>query len=210
MERGRPRPRSQACSNLGFVEYRGMRLLSSALLAIVTSLSAADAPRERPAQWAAPIISTSLENCYRVSPDLYRCEQPDKKDIADLKALGIRSILNLRRWNSDPKDFEQAGFTPLLQRMEADDLTVDDLVAALRLFRDAPKPVIVHCWHGSDRTGSVVAAYRIVFQNWTPAAALDELRHGGYGYHEKSFPNIMTLFETLDASTLRDRVLETR
>jgi tyrosine-protein phosphatase SIW14 len=73
--------------------------------------------------------------------------------------------------------------------------------------RDAPKPVLVHCWHGSDRTGSVVAAYRIVFQNWTPAAALDELRHGGFGYHEKWFPNIITLFETLDADALRQRVL---
>ena len=79
--------------------------------------------------------------------------------------------------------------------------------AALRQFRAAPKPVLVHCWHGSDRTGSVVAAYRIAFQNWTPAAALDELRHGGYGYHEKWFPNIIALFEKLDAAELRRRVL---
>lgn len=178
------------------------------LLAAVTSSFAVEAPRERPVQWAAPVINTTLENCYRVSPDLYRCEQPDRKDIPDLKALGVRSILNLRRYNSDPKVFEQGGFTPLLQRMEADDLTVDDLAAALRLMRDAPKPIMVHCWHGSDRTGSVVAAYRIVFQNWTPAAALDELRYGGFGYHERSFPNIITLFETLDADALRKRVME--
>jgi tyrosine-protein phosphatase SIW14 len=187
-----------------------MRLLPVLLLLgmLASSFSAEPVPRERPADWAAPLINTTLENCYRVSADLYRCEQPDKKDIGDLKTLGVRSILNLRRWNSDPRAFEQAGFTPLLQRMEADDLTVDDLVAALRLFRVSPKPVIVHCWHGSDRTGSVVAAYRIVFQNWTPAAALDELRYGGYGYHEKSFPNIMRLFEALDADALRKRVLE--
>ncbi|HEY8994349.1 MAG TPA: hypothetical protein VIM71_06800 [Lacunisphaera sp.] len=177
------------------------------LIAFIHSFAAEAAPRERPANWAAPVINTTLGNCYRVSADLYRCEQPDKKDIPDLKALGIRSILNLRRWNSDPKAFEQAGFVPLLQRMEADDLTADDLVAALRLFRNAPKPAIVHCWHGSDRTGSIVAAYRIVFQNWTPAAALDELRHGGFGYHERSFPNIIRLFETLDADVLRQRVL---
>jgi tyrosine-protein phosphatase SIW14 len=185
-----------------------MRFLSLLLLAALTPSFATETPRERPADWAAPLINTTLENCYRVSPDLYRCEQPDREDIADLKTLGIRSILNLRRWNTDSKSFEKAGFTPLLQRMEADDLTMDDLVAALRLFRDAPKPVLVHCWHGSDRTGSVIAAYRIVFQNWTPAAALDELRHGGYGYHEKSFPNIMRLFETLDADALRKRLLE--
>lgn len=168
---------------------------------------AAAAPRERPSHWAAPLINTSLENCYRVSPDLLRCEQPTPDNIPDLKALGVRSILNLRRWNSDPRALEQAGFTLLVQRMEADDLTLDDLVAALRQIRAAPKPVLLHCWHGSDRTGSVVAAYRIVFQDWAPAEALDELRHGGFGYHEKWFPNIIRLFETLDAPELRRRVL---
>ena len=177
-------------------------------LAAAASVAAAPAPRERPAAWAVPLINTTLENCYRVSPDLLRCEQPTEKDIADLKALGVRSILNLRRWNSDPGALEQAGFRLLVQRMEADDLTVDDLVAALRQFKAAPKPVLLHCWHGSDRTGSVVAAYRIVFQDWTPAAALDELRHGGFGYHEKWFPNIIQLFENLDAAELRRRVLE--
>jgi len=185
-----------------------MRLASLFLLSVLTISLAAEAPRERPATWAAPVINTTLENCYRVSTELYRCEQPDTKDIPDLKALGVRSILNLRRYNSDPKSFAQAGFVPLVQRMDAGDLTVSDLVAALRQFRDAPKPLLVHCWHGSDRTGSVVAAYRIVFQNWTPADALDELRHGGFGYHEKTFPNIMTLFQTLDPNDLRKRVLE--
>jgi tyrosine-protein phosphatase SIW14 len=180
------------------------------LMALVVPVLGASqpTPRERPDHWAAPVINTTLENCYRVSDDLYRCEQPKKKDIADLKALGVRSILNLRRWNTDPRALEEAGFKLLVQRMEADDLTVDDLVAALRLMRDAPKPIMLHCWHGSDRTGSIVAAYRIVFQNWTPAAALDELRHGGFGYHESWFPNIITLFEGMDADALRKRVLE--
>ena len=187
---------------------RFLFLLAASLSSPLLACAAGDsAPRERPAAWAVPLIGTTLENSYRVTPELYRAEQPDKKDIADLHALGVRAILNLRHYNSDAKAFELAGFTPLLHRMEADEITLDDLVAALRLIRDAPKPVLVHCWHGSDRTGSVVAAYRIVFQDWTPAAALDELRHGGFGYHEKTFPNIVTLFESLDAAALRRRVL---
>lgn len=183
-----------------------MRLLPLLFLTVPV-FATAPAPRERPVNWAAPVINTSLENLYRVSADLYRCEQPEKKDIPDLKTLGVQPILNLRRYNSDPKALAAAGFVPLLQRMEADDLTANDLVAALRLIKDAPKPVLVHCWHGSDRTGSVVAAYRIVFQGWTPAAALDELRFGGFGYHERTFPNIIRLFESLDADLLRQRVL---
>lgn len=190
-----------------------MRILSAFLLIAVfppVFAAAPSAPRERPDHWASPVINSTLENCYRVSADLYRCEQPKKKDIADLNALGVRSILNLRRWNTDPKALQAAGFNLLVQRMEADDLTVEDLVAALRLIRDAPKPVMLHCWHGSDRTGSVVAAYRIVFQNWPPDAALDELRYGGFGYHESWFPNIIALFESIDADALRKRVMEDR
>jgi tyrosine-protein phosphatase SIW14 len=188
------------------MRFPGLFLLMAIMLQAASGTVAP--PTVRPPTWAAPVTSTTLGNCYRVSDELYRCEQPGKNDIAALQALGIRSILNLRNWHSDSRAFEKAGFKLLLQRMEADELTTDDLVAALRQFRAAPKPVLVHCWHGSDRTGSVVAAYRIVFQDWTPAAALDELRHGGYGYHEKWFPNIIRLFESLDAASLRKRVLE--
>lgn len=184
-----------------------IRLLLLLLLGLNLAGAVGSTPRERPAHWAVPVIETTLGNCYRVSGELYRCEQPGKQDIANLQSLGVRSLLNLRHYHTDAKAFEQAGFKLLLQRMEADELTVDNLVAALRQLRAAPKPVMVHCWHGSDRTGAVVAAYRIVFQDWTPATALDELRHGGFGYHEKSFPNIITLFETLDAADLRQRVL---
>ena len=182
-------------------------ILFLSLAAVALAADSPATPRERPATWAVPIIGASLDNLYRVSPDLYRCEQPGQANIADLQALGIRSILNLRNLHTDSKQLVAAGFTLLIQRMEADEVSMDDLVAALRQFRTAPKPVLVHCWHGSDRTGSVVAAYRIVFQDWTPAAALDELRHGGFGYHEKTFPNIMRLFEKLDAAELRRRVL---
>ncbi|MEJ1972009.1 MAG: dual specificity protein phosphatase family protein [Lacunisphaera sp.] len=142
-----------------------------------------------------------------MSDELYRCEQPRKADIADLRALGVRSILNLRNYHTNSAAFEVAGFKLFVEPMKADKITVDNLVSALRQFRAAPKPVLVHCWHGSDRAGSVVAAYRIVFQNWTPAAALDELRQGGFGFHERWFPNIVALFEKLDAAELRRRVL---
>ena len=182
--------------------------IATGLFLFVAAVVAFAAPRERPADWATPVIGTTLENCFRVSDELFRCEQPGSADSADMQALGIRSVLNLRKYHSDSKKLEKAGFTLLLQRMDTGDLTIGDLVAALRKFREAPKPAMVHCWHGSDRTGSFVAAYRIVFEGWTPEAALDELRHGGFGYHERWFPNIIRLFETIDADELRRRVME--
>ncbi len=177
-----------------------------AVLSTVLIHAAEPTARIRPHTWATPVINAKLENCYAVSDELYRCEQPTKNDIPDLRTLGIRSILNLRRHHTDSEALERAGFAPYLHRMDAGEVTLDDLVAALRLIRTAAKPVLVHCWHGSDRTGAVVAAYRIVFQDWTREAALDELRHGGFGYHERWYPNIIKLFETLDTEELRRRV----
>ena len=59
--------------------------------------------------------------------------------------------------------------------VDAGDLTYAELVAALKAVVGSPKPVVVHCWHGSDRTGAVVAGWRVAMQGWTPAAALDEM-----------------------------------
>ena len=164
--------------------------------------------RPRPAEWAAPLIESSLENGFRVSAELYRCEQPSTADLGDLRTLGVRSFLNLRRHHTDSADFARAGVTLLVEPMDAGKVTVDQLVSALRKFRAAPKPVLVHCWHGSDRTGVFVAAYRMVLQEWPRAAAIDEFRNGGFGYHARTYPNLVTLLETLDIESVRRRVNE--
>lgn len=178
------------------------------LLANIASFAADPVSSDHPARWAAPIVETTLENGYRVSDDLFRSAQPKKRDIPAMKALEIRTILNLRSLHEDSDAFARAGFTRIAQEMEADDLTLDDLVAALRQYRDAQKPVLVHCWHGSDRTGAFVAAYRIAFEGWSRAAALDEFRRGGFGYHESWYPNLKQRIETIDEAELRRRVRE--
>lgn len=182
-------------------------VLVAGLSLAMGGLLRAEGPRVRPANWAAPVIECSLENAFRVSDELLRCEQPEMKDVADLQKLGVKSILNLRRHHTDSSKLEEAGFKLLIERMDAGKITVDQLVAALRQFRDAPKPLLVHCWHGSDRTGTFVAAYRIVFQNWTREAALDEFVHGGFGYHERWYPNLKDLLGSIDEAELRRRVL---
>lgn len=38
------------------------------------------------------------------------------------------------------------------------------IIDALKVIKDAPKPILVHCLHGSDRTGAVIAMYRIILK----------------------------------------------
>ncbi len=186
-------------------------LITAALLLAAiarTALPAAAAPAApRPAAWAQPVAATTLGNCFRVSPELFRSDQPHGDDLPALQALGIRSLLDLRQHHADDPGYARAGLVLLDEGMRAGGVSVEGLVGALRKFRAAPKPVLVHCWHGSDRTGFFVAGYRIVLQGWPADAAIDELKRGGFGFHAFWYPNIVRVLRTLDAEAVRARVL---
>lgn len=165
-------------------------------------------PKVRPVEWAQPVIGSTLENCYRVSADLFRSEQPGKGDIPDLKALGVRSLINLTQVRGAAAAFEQNGFHLVHQPMSAGSASVSDLVAVLRQLRAVEKPALVYCWHGSDRTGFIVAGYRMVFQDWTPETAIEELRLGGFGFHGSTYPNIIRTLQEMDIAAVKKAVFE--
>ncbi len=175
-----------------------IRYSLTALWLTALPLLAAAPPRVRPCEWAQPVLDWPLKNFYRVSDEVYRSRQPDAADFRALEEAGVKSVLNLRDNHSD--DDEAAGTALKLFRVPTvtDDITDAGMVRALRIIRGAPKPILVHCWHGSDRTGVVIALYRIVVQGWTREAAIDELVNGGYGYHAKLYPNIVEYIRTVD------------
>jgi tyrosine-protein phosphatase SIW14 len=173
-----------------------------ALLITAGCATSADGPRVRPATWAQPVVGAEVGNWFQVAPELYRCEQPSKAGMRQLEAFGIKSLVNLRSFHSDADEIAGTGLVLAEVPVDAGDLTYAELVAALKAVIGSPKPVAVHCWHGSDRTGAVVAGWRIAMQGWTPAAALDEMVNGGYGHHA-IYGNLRTLVGGLDAARLR-------
>ncbi len=172
------------------------------LLLLATLACAADVPRVRPATWAQPVIGSGLGNWYRVSADLYRCEQPSAAEMAVLAAFGIKAVVNLREFHSDADEVADTALALSEIKLEAGELTYAQLLTALSAVLAAPKPVVVHCWHGSDRTGAVVAAWRIAVDGWTPADALDEMVAGGFGHHSL-YANLRALVGGLDPVRLR-------
>ncbi len=99
--------------------------------------------------------------------------------------------MNLRLLHSDRDEIEKAGLDPSKNGigyerigMEAWDADEDEVVRFLKVMADpARRPVFVHCKHGADRTGTMCAIYRVVFQGWSKEDAVDEMRNGGYGFH---------------------------
>ena len=81
----------------------------------------------------------------------------------------------------------------------------ENIMDALKVLRDAPKPVLIHCRHGADRTGLIVAMYRVVFQNWSKGCALNELMNGDFGYHS-IWGNIPKELESADIDAIKSEL----
>jgi protein tyrosine/serine phosphatase len=160
----------------------------------------------RPDAWATPVEAGGLDNAYRVSPQLYRSEQPDEPALVQLEDMGLKSVLNLRGSQTDREPAEATDLDLYLVEMKAGNVSEEQLFEAMKVIRDAKPPILVHCWQGSDRAGMVVAAYRVVFQGWSKEAAIDEFKNGGYGYKKFLFPNLAAMIEDLDVDRMRSEL----
>ncbi|WP_010089385.1 dual specificity protein phosphatase family protein [Burkholderia ubonensis] len=163
----------------------------------------------RPLQWAQSVPDARLDNLHRITPSLYRSALLSREDVPELQKLGIRKVISFRAFHSDERIL--AGTQITMQSIPINTWYIrdEDMVAALRALRDADRdgPVLIHCQHGADRTGLVSALYRMVYQGWTREQALDELQHGGYGFHA-IWQNIAYYLKHVDVERLRRQVDE--
>ncbi|AOJ35728.1 dual specificity protein phosphatase family protein [Burkholderia metallica] len=183
--------------------------LAVALAALVPPAHAdpAAASSVRPIKWAQSLTDGHVNNLHRITPTLYRSAQLSRADVPELQKLGIRKVISFRSFHSD--DAILAGTQIRMQRIRINtwDIRDEDMVTALKALRTADQdgPVLIHCQHGADRTGLVSALYRMVYQGWTREQALDELQHGGYGFHP-IWQNITNYLMHVDVERLRQAV----
>jgi len=191
---------------IGAMRTRRTQIIVLALLLPLLSPACTSAKTTpRPEKWAQPVASTVLKNWYMVTPEVYRSEQPTRQGFEEISAQGIRSIINLRDAHSDDQLVQGLGLNVIAVPMTAGGFSEEDIVKALKAIRDAPKPVLVHCKRGADRTGVVMAMYRVVFQGWTKGDALAELKGGGYGFHWSYF-NIPAFVNNADVAKIKARL----
>ena len=117
---------------------------------------------------------------------LFRSAQLDGSDAAKLHELGIKSIVNLRHFSrgGDKRAFGDQ-FWLANKPLQSWEIKPAQIADVLRTIRERQKEgaVLVHCYHGADRTGLVVAMYRVIYQGWSLDAARSEMIGGGYGFH---------------------------
>ena len=142
----------------------------------------AEAQADSGRRWAGPVQCDGVANFHRVSQALCRGAQPTAEGMRNLKAMGVRTIVNLRKLHSDR---DEIGLTHLAyERLYVNPLHPEDkeVVRFLQIATDpARRPVFVHCRYGADRTGLMCAAYRVVAEGWTKEQAIAEWTRGGFG-----------------------------
>lgn len=146
--------------------------------------------------------SNYFGNLHRINDSLFRSEQPSKIGIKEIEKLGVKSVLSLRNIKSDRFIRKKSSLKFYKKTISAWTMTEDELIDALKLLVHSEKPVLIHCVHGSDRTGTVVAAYRIIFENWSKEKAIQEMLDTKYGFHPV-FENLIQLLQNLNIERVK-------
>lgn len=127
-------------------------------------------------------------NSTLVESGIYRGPRPNREDYPAL-SMSFRSIISLE--GEDEDKIEAAGLDTANCRLYPYPISPWQIYVAgistaylreiLTEVVALPKPLLVHCQHGEDRTGMLIAAYRMTVDHWTLPAAMDEARR--FGYH---------------------------
>lgn len=115
---------------------------------------------------------------------LYRSGQLGAVELGELvHAEGIRSILNLRGdhpeeewWRTEVRLAHEAGLSygsvALSSGSQPD---MQTMMRLADLMRNAPKPLLIHCTHGADRSGLAAAIYRLTAEGASEEDASEQL-----------------------------------
>ncbi|HLJ51625.1 MAG TPA: tyrosine-protein phosphatase [Bryobacteraceae bacterium] len=147
-----------------------------------------------PAFAASPV--QGIRNFHQVNEHVYRGGQPTDEGFAALSKLGVRTVIDLREAGERSKA-EEAAVTsagmkyvnvPMTGLIPPTESEISKILGLME--NESAGPVFVHCRRGADRTGAVIAAYRIDHDRWENTHALSEAKEMGmsfFQYPRKSF-----------------------
>lgn len=147
----------------------------------------------------------TINNFHQVSDNIYRGAQPTNQEFQSLAHFGIKTVVDLRHEDdhirNERKIVEAAGMRYVSIPMHGMSTPSDQQVArALSIMNDpASGPVFVHCRRGADRTGTVIACYRVSHDGWSNEKALGEARSLGMSWMERAMRGYVLRYHSPNA-----------
>ena len=128
----------------------------------------------------------SIPNFHQVDKQVYRGGQPAPEAWPGLAGLGIKTVVDLRREDehstaAEAQAVSAAGMKYVNVPMKGVVAPSNEQIAKVLALLDSEGPVFVHCKRGADRTGAVIACYRIAHDRWARQQALQEAKSFGMG-----------------------------
>jgi len=150
----------------------------------------------------ASVTVPGVGNFEKVNNHVYRGAQPTEEGFQSLAKLGIRTVIDLQvpgdsRAANEVKYVKAAGMQYISVPMRGMQTPSNASIAkVLALLEDTTTgPVFVHCHRGADRTGGVIACYRIEHDHWMNARALAEARSMGMSWFELAIQHYVRSYQ---------------
>jgi len=172
-----------------------MRLLSTiAVLALAACIVPA---------WAAGVWPAEVGNFHQIDDHIYRGAQPSAEGWNALANLGVRVVLDLRPdgelqehfVRSEREAVEAAGMRYISIPMDGWAKPKEQEISRALAVLESGEPVFVHCRAGRDRTGTVIACYRIAHDRWSNTQALAEAAADGMNPAETAMQHYILGFQ---------------
>jgi protein tyrosine/serine phosphatase len=151
-----------------------------------------------------PAIPASLEvagipNFHQVDEHVFRGGQPGAEAWPGLAKLGVKTVIDLRRTDEhstveEARAVEAAGMNYVNVPMKGVVAPSNEQIAKVLALLYSDEPVFVHCKRGADRTGAVIACYRISQHGWPSKQALKEAKSFGMSWTQMGLKSYVSGF----------------
>ena len=145
-----------------------------------------------------------VRNFGQVNDHLYRGGEPTAEELRELSAIKIGTDIDLREAGSATENERRIaeglgmhyvnvpmnGFSAPSQAEVKRVLTL--------IFPDDAGKVFVHCRRGKDRTGTIIACYRIEHDGWDHQRAQQEANRYGMSWTERGMRSFIIAFKPID------------
>ena len=186
-------------------------IILTALCIVACSTTTPSTPPQNTAHWATEVGKET--NLYRLDDKLFRSEQLTEKDYELLRKNNINTLINLRFFdrNDDRQAFGKTPLTLVNTPLLTWSITPQEVARVLWQIEQHQRngAVLIHCYHGADRTGLISAMYRVVYQNWELSEAKREMMQGPYGFHSV-WKNIEGFFNDKNINEIKQELAKLR